>query len=100
MTCHGAGLGAFFLLGHSAWWLPAVGLRAWLGPRRFSSDPRKRTADPGVAIAPPVHDRSVTGGGRTTGGVVERRDPSGWLRGTSRGRYAAGRTPGGSDHSA
>lgn len=57
-------------------------------------------ADPGVAIAPPVHDRSVTGGGRTTGDVVERQDPSGWLRGTSRGRHAAGRTPGGSDHSA
>src|SRR5206468_622555 len=23
--------------------------RAWLGPRRFPADPRKRTADPGVA---------------------------------------------------
>ncbi len=58
------------------------------------------STDPGVAIAPPVHDRSVTGGGRMTGGVVERRDPSGWHRGTSRGRHVAGLTPGGSDHSA
>ncbi|WP_226356808.1 SidA/IucD/PvdA family monooxygenase [Pseudonocardia sp. ICBG601] len=43
------------------------------------------SADPGVAIAPPVHDRSVTGAGRVTGGVVERRDPVGWHRGTPLG---------------
>jgi ATP-dependent Lon protease len=29
--------------------IDADGARAWLGPRRFPADPRKRTADPGVA---------------------------------------------------
>ncbi len=43
------------------------------------------SAFPGVAISPPVHDRSVTGAGRVTGCVVERRHPFGWLRGTPLG---------------
>ena len=50
-------------------------VREWLGPRRFSGEVRKRTADPGVATGPRLHrrrrrralhrgDRAIPGEGR------------------------------------